>query len=421
MKRRYRIVGFLLVSVFVLTIIWLWSSNVDLPPRPEFSKRLESTPAASTSPSVPGTADESRYDERLARKGFEAIYEGLKRMGMRELPAAKKYLEDAAATGDKGRVLRAVHDVICSPTIWKLDEAIPALEACLKFPDPYVRYAAAEALFTVGVRSGYSTLIELVQADEPIEGLGRDVRIEAAATLAKFRETSAAPAIYELYQRTRSGALIAALSLLQAEQAPSLVGSRGFFPESSAMRYYALNNSTNLIPQIKSTFYSTRRPDVKVASAYALAAMSGSPEAISYLVDVVESGNEPQGQGGYRDSVRYLGALQVPQAKETLEAALDSKDSTTVQVAAVNLIFNQGGSSKVNHMVAAELQGEPTPLGTDLALNLAVQLRGDPAIESAGQAFARRNPGGSWELYTIERKNWPIYNWVDNFVVRLNR
>ena len=111
----------------------------------------------------------------------------------------------------------------------------------------------------------------------------------------------------------------------------------------------------------------------------------------------------------------------MPRAKEALEAVLDSKDSTSVRTAAVNLVFNHGGSSKVNHMVASELNGNQTPLGTDLTLNLAVQLCSDPVIQAAGKAFAKRNPGGSWELYTVERKNWPIYNWVDDYVIKLKQ
>jgi hypothetical protein len=122
-----------------------------------------------------------------------------------------------------------------------------------------------------------------------------------------------------------------------------------------------------------------------------------------------------------RNTIKYLGTIQSPQAKQTLETALGSSDSVIVQTAAVNLIFNQGGSSKVNEMVASELLGSQTPLGADMTLNLAPQLLNDPQVQAAGQTFSQHDGSGAWQRYTVDRKDWPVYNWIDSYVVKLNR
>jgi hypothetical protein len=87
----------------------------------------------------------------------------------------------------------------------------------------------------------------------------------------------------------------------------------------------------------------------------------------------------------------------------------------------VNLIFNQGGSEKVNQIVAAELTGPPNALGVDMALTLASKLLDDPQVEAAGYSFAKHDGSGAWERYAVERASWPIYSWIDSYVVKLNK
>jgi hypothetical protein len=43
----------------------------------------------------------------------------------------------------------------------------------------------------------------------------------------------------------------------------------------------------------------------------------------------------------------------------------------------------------------------------------------DPEIEAAGRAFDRGSED-EWRRTTVERRKWPIYNWIDDYVVRLN-
>jgi hypothetical protein len=100
-----------------------------------------------------------------------------------------------------------------------------------------------------------------------------------------------------------------------------------------------------------------------------------------------------------------------------LEAALSSNDPGVVQIAALNLVFNQGGSDKVNQMVAAELTGPPNPLGLDMALNLAPQLLSDPQVQAAGQAFSQHDGSGAWQRATVDRANWSTYNWMSGVYI----
>jgi hypothetical protein len=49
-------------------------------------------------------------------------------------------------------------------------------------------------------------------------------------------------------------------------------------------------------------------------------------------------------------------------------------------------------------------------------LNIASKLD-DPEIRAAGEAFDQRSGDRSWKLYAVERRQWPIYNWIDEYVV----
>jgi HEAT repeat protein len=342
------------------------------------------------------------------------------------LPDAKKYLQEEVASGDKGRILRAFHDVIYSRS-WRMSEAIPALKALLSDPDPYVRLNAANDLFIVGDQSGYDTLLALVQAQDPIHGLegGWDVRIQAARTLAQFRQNDAIQAIYDLYQRTKNGGLIQPLTDLNASESADIVQSKGFFTDESALKYYGQAGVTQFIPQITSTFYNTTKPDVKAAAAWALANMTSDQNAINYLVQTAQADLNDPGQTGSlneRAVILYLGTIQTSTAKQTLEAALTSTDPAVVQTAIVNLIYNQGGSDEAVQVIADQLNDSAhATLPWDFTLNMATQLIDNPQIQAAGQVFSKTDATGDWQLYIMERKNWSIHNWINGYLVKLNK
>jgi hypothetical protein len=38
-------------------------------------------------------------------------------------------------------------------------------------------------------------------------------------------------------------------------------------------------------------------------------------------------------------------------------------------------------------------------------------------VQKAGRDYSRMSQDGSWQLYTVERKGWPIYNWADGYLI----
>jgi HEAT repeat protein len=341
------------------------------------------------------------------------------------LPPAVKFLQNAIDTGDKIKILRAFTDIYSRT--WKMSEVVPALKSFLNNQDPFVRYLAAQDLFIVGDNSGYSTLLALVQASDPIPGIegALDVRIQAAQILAQYGQTDATQAIYNLYQQTKNGSLIPALEALNPSDAAAIVQSRGFFAEAPSMIHYGQDGVTQFVPQITSTFNSTQNPAVKAAAAWALATMTGDQNAVNYLVQTAQADlNDPSQTGSVneRTVISYLGSIQTPAAKQTLEAALNSSDPIVVQTAVVNLIYNQGGSDQAVQVIANQLNN-PTQatLPWDFTLNMATQLLSNPTIQSAGQVFSQTDATGQWQLYTVERQSWPVSNWIGGYVVKLNK
>ncbi len=66
------------------------------------------------------------------------------------------------------------------------------------------------------------------------------------------------------------------------------------------------------------------------------------------------------------------------------------------------------------------MTGSLNPLGADLAALLANQLTNDPQIQLAAKNFAQHDVTSLSGSNTGETKNWPIYNWIDNYVIKLN-
>ncbi len=334
------------------------------------------------------------------------------------------YLQNAIDTGDKSQIIQAFTRLYWS-RLWPMSEVIPTLKGFLNNQGPFVRYLAAETLFKVGDQTGYSTLLVLVQSRDPIEGIDQDIRIQAAEDLAKYRQKGATQAIYNLYQQTKSGDLISALAMLRSPQAAALTEAKGYFSDASSLAFYGQAGATQFIPQITSTFNNTQRTDVKVAAAWALATMTNDQDAINYLVQEAQTGlTKPSAVDDVteRDVIKYLGSIQNPATKQILETALSSSDSTIVQTAIVNLIYNQGGSDKAVHVLAHQLaDSSQSTLPWDFTLSVAAQLISNPMIQSAGEIFAQHDATGDWQTYTVERRNWSIYNWIDGYVVQLKK
>ncbi len=376
-----------------------------------------------------GTFIYSFRDTRLTKeetgKALEAAFDKLSKInGAKPVAPITQFLTDAVASGDKGEILRAFSDAVYSRN-WFMRDVIPALKPFLNNPNPFVRYLAAQDLLIVGDNSGYSALISLVQSNSPIDGIGNDVRMNAAETLAQFRQTDATEDIFALYQQTNDGQLIYALEMLEADQAKAIDEAKGYYPEVPSMVHYGKVKANTFLPQITRAFQNSPKPDVKAAAAYALATMTGDQNAINYLIQTAQAGLNGSNQLAGVDErtlISYVGSIQSPAAKQTLETALNSADPYVVQGAIVYLIYNQGGSDKAMQVIVNQLNDAPNAtMPWDFTLSMATQLLDDPQIQAAGQKFSRNDATALWWYYTVERKNWSIYNWVSGYVIKLNK
>jgi len=348
----------------------------------------------------------------------------LKKAEIEETPPVLDQLRKAVASKDHGEIVRAFHQAIYGRS-QKMGEALPVVKGFLTDADPFVRLTAARTLYTAGDRSGFETLSALVVAKEVIPDGKQDLRVEAARVLAKFRETEAATVIGELYSQTKTGGLLTALATLG--QRASEASSWPFVNSDLAITNYGKSGASEFVAPLRATFASSTDPEIKNASAWTLARLTGEQAYLEFLTQAAQpaiNANPKIGQLSFDDSskaLRYLGSLQSPVARAVLERALDSNNPVAVQYAVVNLLFNQpDGSEKAKQVVLREMRGEQHKLGAELMLNVASQLD-DPEIRAAGEAFEQRSSDKSWQIYSVERRHWPIYNWIDGYVVALNR
>ena len=341
-------------------------------------------------------------------------------------------LREEVASHDAGRILRAFHGAIYEPYA-KMEISLPAIRSYLHDPDPWVRYLAAETLYTVGDQSGLATLVELVDSadriPEPLEGSNEDLRLQAARVLGKFRQTVAAPHLIQVYQKTQQDEwLDVIVSLLKKDTPPDLLAVL-LTKKNSAFGIFHLSlaESPDIRTAAEELFRNPKTPSiyqegVRQIAAWALARLTGNEEYARYLIQAAVPSIDGR-KNGFEDlrALRYLGSLHHPLARETLERALDSSNSLTVETAVVNLLFNQPAhSEKARQVILRHLKGEQNVMWNwERTLQIAAKID-DPEIRAAGEAFDRRTPGNcSWRVWGVERKNWPIYTWVDDYVVEI--
>jgi HEAT repeat protein len=336
-------------------------------------------------------------------------------------------LRAAVASGNDVNILQAFTKATYRPE-WEMRDAIPTMQSYLANPNPVVRCYAAKALYTFGNQSGYQTMLDLVNADGPMIHFQHDLRIDAVETLCKYRQRKAAQAILDLYGKTDArdlngrelrGAVVGALILLAPDLARTLT-TTDFYNEATSIVDYGLINDRQFLPQITSSFQKSQKLDVKMAAAWALATMIDDPGAIDYLAQTAGAMmNQAHSPFEMREMVKYLGTLHDPRMKPLLEKALDSDDPAVVQCAIVNLLYNQGGSEKAKAVLAEALNLKRMNLPWDFVWEVAAQFKDDPQIKAAGERFQVNDVARSWQLWTGDRQNWPIYNWIDGCVLKL--
>lgn len=357
------------------------------------------------------------------KRGFWSFFDDLKRAGAKRIPPIAQQLQEAVKSGGHAEIARAFHEAIYD-SFSKRSEAISAIEPFLADSDPFVRYSAGQALLTVGDLDGVPALLKLVQANSTIDEEGMDLRVQAAELLGQYRVADSAADIAKLYSETKNGDLLSALSKLGVAAAEEK--SFPFAGGDPAISEYAMIGETRFLPKMQSLFASTTNPELKNATAWSLAKLTGDQTYITYLAQAAQAAIDARPKGEMRSdpsshALRDLGSIESPVAVNTLQQALQSQNPVAVQYAVVNLIFNQSTNLEAaTQVVLRELDGSQHMLGTDLMLNIAIKLD-DPRIAAAGKAFDQRSGDNSWRLYSTQRRQWPIFNWIDSYVTTMNR
>jgi HEAT repeat protein len=338
-------------------------------------------------------------------------------------------LKAAVTSGDSVNILRAFTKATYRP-VWAMSEAIPTMRSYLNDPNPLVRCYAAKALYTFGDQGGHDALLDLLQTDHPMVYFEHDLRIDAIETLTKYRQADAAQSILSLYDkaddkelfgRQLRGAIRVGLMMLAPNLAKGIM-IEGYFNEASAIKDYGLLDDQNYLPQISASFQNSQKLDVKIAASWAIATMTSDRAATDYLIQTAQAMvNEQHSPFEMREMIKFLGSIQDTRVKPVLEQALNSDDPSVVQSAIVNLQYNQGGSDKAIQVLAKQFNDTAhATLPWDFTLQVASQFRSDPRIQEAGDRFAGQDVMQSWQLWTGDRQKWPIYNWIDEYVVKLN-
>ena len=383
---------------------------------------------------VPGAPSSKAIDtehKENVRKGLEAIVEGLKKMGATEVPPIADQLKAAVASGDSGTMLRAFNEAIYG-RFAQMSEAIPAIKPYLNSPEPYVRYLAAETLTRIGDKSGVEGLMNFISEDDPILNNEIDLRIEAARLLGKYGDERASSGLLKLYGSTKSGGVLNALARIQASNPSANLLSE--ITERQSPGFVAFNLGLVGLPQGESAARDALKDpkvpsnevnETRLIAAWALTKNLNDGVAQIHLIESARPAIERKEKGSlsYDDStkaLKYLGSVQSPQAVKVLEQALDSQNPVAVQYATVNLLFNQpGGSQKAEHLVMREFETSPRMLGTDLAMQIASKSE-NPQVRAAAQSFAARTGSDRWRYWGVERADWPVQNWIYDYMEVLN-
>lgn len=381
------------------------------------------------------SADAPRVDQahkKEVQEGLETIFDGLKKMGaVKETATAMETLRNAVASDDPDVIRRAFHEVTYG-RFAQMSESIPAIKEYLDSPTPYIQYLAGEALLRVGDQSGVKVLIDLTRRENPVLHEGRDLRLQIARILGNHAVAEAYPVLLDLYQNTEAGSILNALAHIETSASEQLVEA---IKAKKSPGFAALNlgliNAEGEKAFLEETFIDPAVPNIymeqtKIAAAWALAHMTSDEKYINFLSESARPAIESNASEGLTydnstEAIKYLGSVQHPQAVSVLESALESQNPVVVQYAAVNLLFNHPNvSKKAEQLVLGEFKSSPKMLGTELAMQIASK-SGSAEIHQAAEAYARRTGSDRWRYWGKERSDWPIENWVYDYVVTLNR
>jgi hypothetical protein len=407
-----------ILSAIAISSYLLWLADY----RRDEAKRNEAPAEAQGAEKQTGTGKQLSTSQQAALQStFQSIMGEMRKMGAKDVGPVGETLAAAVTRGSEFEIVRAFHQAIYDRYA-NMPDVSQALKSFLSHANPLVRFEAAKGLYVIGETTGYETLLALVRAPNPL-GVGEaDLRARAAEVLGTFREKRASNDLLSLYGKT-DGLLANAYCPLGIS--PDAVRTKRYYPGEDAIRVYTLCRFTHFIPDIRNTFEQNKGSLVGIAAAWSLVELAGEEQHIDHLVSVAE----PAIVGAYKATwspmdekamaVYYLGSIRHPQAREALERALDSTNGQVVGYALVNLIFNQGGSQKANDLLVKALKLQTRTVEHELLFQVAAKSN-DPAVLAAGRDFDLKTGEGAWRLYATTRKNWPIYNWIDQYVPKLN-
>ena len=278
----------------------------------------------------------------------------------------------------------------------KRDQGILELRAFLSSNDPRVRLEAATMLYEMKDRSGYATLLELVQSPGRVPGRGGlDLRESAGRTFARYRERWAGDALLSLFERTKS------LELKPQALTLRLSGIVPYLHESLRQRTWvdSIEGLAMLEPQSNQPLFrriadnDQQEPRSRAAAIFGLA-MAGDAASLERLIAVVTNPSEAL-PGNHDDlglargnAAAYLTNFRGERVVKVFEDMLTWKKKDGFPgIALVYLRYRYPQNQPSREIVKAGLQpgGEASvALGYTELLRLA-RLSGDPELIALGR------------------------------------
>jgi hypothetical protein len=366
--------------------------------------------------------------DQKTQTALQMVANAMKNMGWKEIPPIQQQIQSAINSKDTGAVIRAFHDAVYAPSS-RMAQTIPALQSLLTDSDPWVRFQAAEDLYIAGDNSGDDALIDLLKTDHPIRDYdGSDIRTHAAEVLIKYRDKKAINALMNFDRTPHNDWVVTGLAKMMGPELPEdLIKQIKSYNQTSISVYNLSFVSPSLAKDLAQITFSKSKDgtQAKADAAWALLKAGEREPYYSYLMDYAKKavvGDFPPPSlpdDCYLFSLKILASMKDAETKSLLEDALASKNIEIVEVALVNLFFNQGGSDEAKQYLLNQFRG-PTNLlaDSDFDMQLAAVLN-DPQINAAAKSVDDRTGTSHW-AYFEDRKNWSVYTWIDDYVVDLN-
>jgi hypothetical protein len=383
-----------------------------------------------TPPAKPAAiASTPRSDD--VRAGLQAIFSGMEKAGARRLSSAHQSIDEALKTKDIRAIAQAAHALVYDSP-WPRAEVIEALRMLLVNDQPEIRLVGARFLYLIGDISGRKAIMDIMSSKSPIEisslaytGGRYDLRFKAAELASKYRDRESKDAVLALYQSTRSRGLLHCLVNLEVDNVGQMIKDDiGNQPSYRLMELYGLakfNAEASYMEKLRRDESLDMR--TRLAAAWARTQVVNDYESAKFIRDFVDS-QVPKFSAdlaAVRGAVQYLGTQKDAESIALLErVAKQSNNVDLVRTAAANLVLNHSGQSTVgSDLVIEELTHKPAKLGIELAVKLAVAST-DPRLKQAGRSFdARREGERIWKREGVNREQWSLWGWADEYVLVL--